>query len=161
MGRLHPKVIGMKDFSRQARVVEFQVDGQTYRGKPHLPAQTMIDFTLKAEAAGSDDTTPEQGFQMMMEALQMVLMPDSFKVFRERMKEPAEDASGPGAGYVPIELPQLTDILEWVMGEYGLRPTKSPSDSSDGQPSQGSGTNSTESTSAGALTSAISPSTGS
>lgn len=152
----------MKDFSRQARVVEFTIDREVFRGKPHLAAQTMIDFTLKVEGADDENTSPEQGFQMMMESLQMVLMPESFKKFRERMKDPVTaDSAGPGADYVPIELPQLTEILEWVMGEYGMRPTQSPSPSSDGPSDPESGTSLTGSTSDGESISVNSPSTGS
>lgn len=150
MGELPPMVIRMKDFSVQARVVEFTVDGpegKVFRGKPHLAAQTMIDFTLKAEKIDQENTTQEEGLQMTLDALRMVLMPDSFKEFQERMKEPPADASGPGADYVPIELPQMMEILQWVMGEYGMRPTTSPSESSDGQPDPESGTSSTASTS--------------
>lgn len=152
----------MKDFTRQARVVEFAIDSDTFRGKPHLPSQTMIDFTLKVGEMEEEKATPQQGFDTMMECLQMVLMPESYKLFRSRMKDPEAD-TGPDAasvpGFIPIELDQVTEILEWVMGEYGLRPTKPSEGSSDGPSSQDSGTNSTESTSDVELTSATSPST--
>jgi hypothetical protein len=150
----------MKDFTKQARVVEFKIGNDVYRGKPHLPAQTMIDFTLRMEGMSEETATPQQGFDTMMECLQMVLMPDSFTLFKSHMKDPSADA-GSAPDFEPIELPQVTDVLEWVMGEYGLRPTKSSGDSSDGQSSPASGTNSTDSTSEGVLTSVNSPSTGS
>lgn len=157
-------VITMKDFTKQARVVEFRLDEDVFRGKPHLPAQTMIDFTLKVGGMDEESSTPQQGFDTMMECLQMVLMPDSYKRFRDRMKDPAQEA-GPDAAtsqdFVPVELEQVTEILEWVMGEYGLRPTKSSEDSSTGQSSPASGTNSTASTSDAESTSGTSPSTGS
>jgi hypothetical protein len=157
-------VITMKDFTKQARVVEFTLDGDVFRGKPHLPAQTMIDFTLKVGEMDEESASAKDGMDTMMECLQMVLMPDSFKRFRERMKDPAADV-GPDAAaspdFVPIELEQVTEILDWVMGEYGLRPTKPSEDSSPGLSSQESGTSSTDSTSDVASTSATSPSTGS
>lgn len=151
MGLGPPMVIRMKDFSVKPRVVQFTVDGpegQVFRGKPHLAAQTMIDFTLKAEKIDQENASQEEGLNMALEALGMVLMPDSFKMFKERMKEPAPDEAG-SEEYVPVELPQMMDILQWVMGEYGLRPTTSPSDSSDGPADPESGTNSTADTSAG------------
>lgn len=147
----------MKDFSKQARVVQFELDGDVFRGKPHLPAQTMIDFTLKVGEMENDNATAEQGFRTMMEALEMVMMPDSYKLFRDRMRDPGDDAAGPG--YVPVELDQVTEILEWIMAEYGLRPTAPSEDSSDGSSSPEPGTNSTDSTSDGESTSATSPST--
>lgn len=140
----------MKDFSVKPRVVQFTVDGpegKVFRGKPHLAAQTMIDFTLKAEKINEETASQEEGLQMALGALEMVLMPDSYKEFQARMKEAPADASGPGADYVPIELPQMMEILQWVMGEYGMRPTTQPPESSDGPPSPESGTNSTAHTS--------------
>jgi hypothetical protein len=155
-------VIAMKDFTRQARVVQFTMDGDTFRGKPHLPAQVMIDFTLKVGQVEEESATPQQGFDTMMECLEMVLMPDSYKLFRSRMKDPKTE-TGPDAAsapeFVPIELDQVTEVLDYVMGEYGLRPTKPSEDSSPGQPSPESGTNSTDSTSDAVSTSANSPST--
>lgn len=188
----------MKDFTKQARVVEFQLNGDTYRGKPHLAAQTMIDFTLKVGEMDQETATAEQGFGTMMDSLQMVLMPESYSRFRAHMNDGAvsEDAAaealllrlrsqlselGDGKiaasqvlsfldtappaqpdtpdNAVPIELDQVTEILEWVMGEYGLRPTKPSEDSSDGPSSPESGTNSTDSTSDVESTSLTSPST--
>lgn len=189
----------MKDFTRQAKVVEFKLDDDTFRGKPHLPAQTMIDFTVAVESIDQETATPQQGFDTMMDSLQMVLMPESYARFKQRMQDPSgstedaaqvltrvltrladlpDDASvtassirsllqpvskaGPAeAGYVPIELDQLPVILEWLMGEYGMRPTQSSEDSSDGQSSPASGTSSTENISDVELISAGSPSTGS
>lgn len=188
----------MKDFTRQAKVVEFKIDDDLFRGKPHLPAQTMIDFTVAVEGIDEKSATPEQGFSTMMGSLQMVLMPESFARFKQRMQDPEgktesdsavlarvltrladlpDDATVTAASirnllqpvasgaasesYVPIELDQLPAILEWIMGEYGMRPTQSSGDSSDGQSSLASGTNSTDSTSDVELISANSPSTGS
>lgn len=154
----------MKDFTRQARVVQFTMDDDTFRGKPHLAAQTMIDFTLKVGEVEEESATAQQGFDTMMECLEMVLMPDSYKLFRSRMKDPGPAVSGDAASapdFVPIELDQVTEILDYVMGEYGLRPTKPSEDSSPGPSSPESGTNSTDSTSDVVSISAISPSTGS
>jgi hypothetical protein len=47
----------------------------------------------------------------------------------------------------PIELPKVNEILEWLMGEYGMRPPTSAEGSSDGSSNPASGTNSTESVS--------------
>lgn len=150
-----------KDFSREARVVEFTINRDTFRGKPHLAAQTMIDFTLKVEGIDEATATPGDGFRTMREALQMVLMPDSYKRMVDRMQDPT--VANPDAPVdednPPIELPQLTEVLEWVMGEYGLRPTQSAQDSSPGQPDPAFGTNSTVPTSGEVSISANSPST--
>lgn len=138
----------MKDFSRQPRVVEFKIDQDVFRGKPFLAAQTMIDFTLKVDSLG-EDLTAQQGFDTMAESLQQVLMPESYVKFRARMREPEVDPQQPTLQKFdmlnpPIELPQVNEIIEWIMGEYGMRPPTSPEDSSNGPSNPDSGTNSTE-----------------
>jgi hypothetical protein len=135
----------MKDFSRQPRVVEFKIDQDVFRGKPFLAAQTMIDFTLKVDSLG-EDISAQQGFDTMKESLELVLMPDSYRQFLTRMQPPNAALNG-FSEVSPIELPQVNEILEWIMGEYGMRPPASPGASSDGSSNPGSGTNSTESTS--------------
>lgn len=123
----------MKDFTRQPRVIEFQIDHDIFRCHPRLPAQTLIDFTLEVEKLG-DEMTSEQGIETMIGTLKMVLVPDSYKLFHDRMRDSLN----------PIELEQTNEIIQWIMGEYGMRPTQSPEPSSNGQPSLASGTNSTE-----------------
>lgn len=123
----------MKDFTRQPRVIEFQIDHDTFRCHPRLPAQTLIDFTLQVEKLG-DEMTSEQGIETMIGTLKMVLVSDSYTLFHDRMSNTEE----------PIELDQANEIIQWVMGEYGLRPTKQPEPSSAGPSSPGTGTNSTD-----------------
>lgn len=180
----------MKDFSRQPRVVEFKINEDVFRGKPYLAAQTMIDFTLGVDKLG-DDISAQQGFDIMSESLQLVLMPDSYKRFRDRMRDPSAGTSesadavldrirgvvlqatqggsvtvpvgvlaealdpqdrvevDAGPNDQPIELPQVNEIIEWIMEEYGMRPPTSPADSSTGPSVPGSGMNSTVSVPAG------------
>ena len=122
----------MRDFTRQPRVIEFQIDQDIFRCHPRLPAQTLIDFTLEVEKIG-DEMTSEQGINTMIGTLKMVLIPDHYTRFHDRMSDPSN----------PIELDQANEIIQWIMGEYGLRPTQSPEDSSTGPSSPAPGMNST------------------
>jgi|SRR5882724_5961619 len=132
----------MKDFTAQPRVVEFKINDDVFRGKPYLAAQTMIDFTLGVDKLG-DDITAQQGFDIMSESLQLVLMPDSYKRFRDRMRDPGNPDEASPTGQPPIELPQVNEIIEWIMEEYGMRPPTSSEDSSPGSSNPASGMNST------------------
>lgn len=123
--------------------MEFTIDGDLFRGKPFLAAQTMIDFTLKVDRLG-EELTAQQGFDTMAESLALVLMPDSYKLFQSRMTDPANPDAVNSTGKPPIELPQVNEVIEWIMGEYGMRPPTSPEDSSNGPSSPASGTSSTE-----------------
>lgn len=122
----------MRDFTRQPRVIEFKIDDDIFRCHPRLPAQTLIDFTLEVEKIG-EEMTSEQGIATLINTLKMVLVPDSYKIFHDRMSSTV----------APIELEQANEIIQWVMGEYGMRPTESPGASSNGQPALAPGTNST------------------
>jgi len=139
----------MKDFTAQPRVVEFKINDDVFRGKPYLAAQTMIDFTLGVDKLG-DDISAQQGFDIMSESLQLVLMPDSYKRFRDRMRDPAQpDAASDSTTQPPIELPQVNEIIEWIMEEYGMRPPTSSEDSSTGSSNPDVGTSSTVTVPAG------------
>jgi hypothetical protein len=187
----------MKDFTRQPHVVEFKIDQDIFRGKPFLAAQTMIDFTLKVDSIG-DDVTAEQGFDTMKEALQLVMGPDDYRKFLDRMRDPNEDRGEPAEVVLarikdavfqainggsmtvpttvladllapkdsqpaeptdpdkpPIELPQVNEVLEYLMEAYGMRPPEQAPPSSTGPSSLGTGTNSTDSSSAEASVSSI------
>lgn len=155
----------MKDFTQKPRVVGFTIDDDVFRGKPVLPAQTMVDFSVAAEAFDPKAATAEQGFESMMDALRMVLMKDSYDRFKYRMQDPeqlAEEAREAGREvpepFVPIGLDQIPPIVEYLMEEYGMRPTTPSDDSSDGDSSPAPGISSTESTSDVELISAGSPS---
>lgn len=136
----------MKDFTRQPRVIEFQIDDDVFRCHPRLPAQVLMDFAIKSDQMG-DNPTGEQGMQAMIDVLQATLMPDHYTRFRERMRDAAN----------PIEMDQISEIVPWIMEQYGLRPTEPSNSSLDGPSSQAPGTSSTENTSPVVSISATSP----
>lgn len=137
----------MRDFTRQARVIEFKIDDDVFRCHPRLPAQVLMDFAVKADQMG-DNPTGEQGIQAMLDVLEVTLLPNDFKVFRARMSDPDN----------AIELDQVSEIVPWIMEEYGLRPTTPSGSLPDGPSDPAPGTSSTESISAVELISATSPS---
>jgi hypothetical protein len=84
-----------------------------------------------------------------MGVFELVLIPASFDQLRARGKDRTN----------PVEIDQLSDIVLWLLEEYGLRPTQLSSNSSPGPENPASGTNSTDSTPAAASTSSPSLST--
>jgi hypothetical protein len=125
----------MRDFTRERKKIEFQVDDDTFTAKSPIPAQTLIDFAAKFTSLSQASSVEEQ-LAAFNGVLDLVLMPQSLEVFRRRMSDPEE----------PIAIDQVEEIITWLFEEYGLRPTEPPSDSSDGQASLESGTGSTENT---------------
>lgn len=123
----------MKDFSKERKVIEFRIDDDVFVCPPALPAGTLMRFIAKFNKLQNAADSEEQ-IALMNDTLAVVLQPESFDLLKIRMEDP----------HNPVDLDQLNAILEWVMGEYGLRPTQPSSSSPDGQPSQESGTSSTE-----------------
>lgn len=140
----------MKDFSRDRKQIQFQIDGDVFDCRPALAADVLLDFTERFNALEKDsDGTSSRS--VLVDVLKEVLQPSSFERFRMRMADRDN----------PVDMPQTNSIIEWVFEEYGLRPTQPSPDSSTGQPSPGSGTNSMENTPDAVSISVTSPSTGS
>ncbi len=133
----------MKDFSRPRKKIAFTIDGDVFEGAPVMPAETLMQFGSKL-AVGE---TSEENFRTMGRLLEMVLLPDSYKRIMERLSSREN----------PIDIEQLSDLVPWLLEQYGLRPTRPSSSSADGPPSPESGTTSTETTSAAGSISSISP----
>jgi hypothetical protein len=123
----------MRDFTRERKKIEFQVDDDVFTAKSPIPAQTLIDFAKQFASLSTAASVADQ-LAAFNAVLELVLMPASLEQFRRRMGDPEE----------PIAIEQVEEIITWLFEEYGMRPTELPSDSSDGQPSPASGTNSTE-----------------
>lgn len=140
----------MKDFSRERPAIEFKIDDDVFTAVSAIPADTMIAFSTKFEGAGENPTSAD-GVAIMSEMLQTVLTSKSYDLFKTRMSDPLK----------PIDMNQLNEVMEWVLGELGMRPTESPSPSSTGQSSPESGTSSTANTQDVVSISSASPSTAS
>lgn len=126
----------MRDFTHDRPRIQFKVGEDIFECAPAIPARTLMNFAVKFDSI-TEKSSGSQQMDAMVSILEAALKPDSLKRFLERMED-NED---------PIDLLQVNDIVEWVMGEYGLRPTTSPEPSANGQQLPGDGTNSTASTS--------------
>lgn len=141
----------MKDFSKQRKVIQFEIDGDVFRAHPVIPADTMIQFIQKFENIDPEAKGSQESIRALMETLETLLVPDSYKLFRSRMSD--NDRA--------IDIDQVNSVVEWVMGEYGMRPTQPSESSSDGSSVPALGTSSTESTEDVVSISSISPPIGS
>lgn len=118
----------VKDFSRPRKRLVFRIDGDLFEAAQALPGQTLAQFAVRFD--GVENTTVDKQLDAFAEALSMVLLPDSNALFQKRLKDLEN----------PIELDQASDVITWLMEEYGMRPTQPSSDSSTGPPNPASGT---------------------
>lgn len=121
----------VKDFSRPHRQLQFRIDDDLFEAARALPGKTLARFA--ARFADIEKTPLTQQLDVFAEALGMVLLPESNARFQKRLDDLEQ----------PIELEQASDVITWLLEEYGLRPTEPSSESSSGPSSPASGTNST------------------
>jgi hypothetical protein len=120
----------VKDFSRKRKQLVFRIDDDVFEAAKALPGKTLARFA--ARFADIEKTPVDKQLDAFADALGMVLLPESNALFQKRL----DDLEN------PIELEQASDVIQWLLECYGLRPTEPSSDSSTGPSSPGSGTSS-------------------
>jgi len=109
----------MKDFTRPKKPpIEFSIDDDVFLCTPEV---TVGAATQLAQMA--NEKNDMQRMLMLGELLDLIMFPASAQLFIARMRNPEN----------PITNEQLGDVLEWLMEQYGERPTRpSPASSSGG-----------------------------
>lgn len=122
----------VKDFSRKRKRLLFRIDDDVFEAATALPGKTLARFATRF--TDIEKTPLGEQLNVFADALGMVLLPESNSLFQKRLDDLTK----------PIELEQASDVIQWLLEAYGLRPTEPSSDSSTGQPSPAPGTNSTD-----------------
>jgi hypothetical protein len=122
----------IKDFTRKRERLIFRIDDDTFEAATAIPGDMLTEFATRYADIGSAPV--EQQLTVMKDALSLVLLPESHARFTKRLSDLEN----------PIELEQTVEVVQWLMGVYGQRPTQPSSPSASGQPSPESGTNSTD-----------------
>lgn len=122
--------VRFKDFSKKRQPIFFVLDGPTPDGErfdcyPALALPSLQEIALIADAITTENAT-----QSFVEFFKVVLQPESAARIEAKLAD----------RMYPLDLEQANDIMSWLMGEYGLRPTKPSSGSSDGSPTGDGGT---------------------
>jgi hypothetical protein len=122
----------VKDFSRARKQLKFRIDTDEFEAAKALPGKTLARFAARFNDI--ENVALDKQLDAFTDALSMVLLPESDARFQKRL----DDLEN------PIELDQASDVIQWLLEQYGLRPTEPSSDSSSGLPSLASGTSSTD-----------------
>ena len=139
-----------RDFSRKRKRLDFTIDDDTFDAAVALPGDVYAQFVALYNKTGDVESYQEQ-HDLLKSALQLALLEESWARFAARLKDKQN----------PIDDDQMSDVVLWLLEEYGMRPTQPSPDSSDGYASPESGTSSTESTQPEESTSATSQPTAS
>lgn len=135
----------MKDFSRPRTEKKFQIDGDVFEAAPAIPGDVLAEFGTRFDSFSREPGADR--LSILSDALELILFPESFARLKTRLRDQTN----------PVELAQLSDIIVWLLEEYGLRPTQPSSASPDGQPSPESGMTLTGSFLPGESISTLSP----
>lgn len=145
-----PPPTAARDFSRTRKRLDFTIDADTFEAAAVLPGDVFAEFVTLYNSTG-DAEDYQQSHDMLKQALQLALLDESWQRFAARLADKER----------PIDDDQMSDVVLWLLEEYGLRPTQPSQDSSDGSASPESGTSSTANTPPAESTSATSQPTAS
>lgn len=143
-------VLVMKDFTRARPTVQFRLGDRVFTGVTAMGADSM------AEIIGMMDAVDENNIPGMLKtirecATRMLDQPSATEFIR-RMA-----SNGPDA----VDFVQSQEVISWLVGEFGGRPTEPSESSGVGLPAPTSGQSLTGSTPDVVSTSSPSPGTGS
>lgn len=122
----------VKDFSRKRERLVFRIDEDIFEAATALPGNVLAQFATRF--SNIESIPLDQQLKVFADALGLVLLPESNGRFQKRL----DDLEN------PIELEQASDVIQWLLERYGLRPTEPSSDSSTGPQSPAPGTSSTD-----------------
>ncbi len=136
------KVFGMtettvfRDFTVKRRRIHFVIDGEEFDARKALSvAKLQAAMTKFRSAQGEvEAVTADTILEKLSGALELVLKPESYQRFIIMMNDEDRDE--------PIDVPQLMDIFQWLIGQYSVRPTEALPDSSTSSETDNAGTDS-------------------
>lgn len=125
---------GAADFTRRKPRPTFRIGRERFEGKVEVPALAMMRFSLRqqalAKASGAEgDEITEDSLNAMTDMIKLMLRKESADRFLAAMDGDSDDENA-----TVIGIDTFNQALQWLMGEYGMRPTGPSSDSSDGSP---------------------------
>jgi hypothetical protein len=135
----------VRDFTPKRKSLVFRVDNDVFSAVAALPALLAMEFASSSEEFEKASAT--ERVVLLRSMFNLILEDDSVERFFERLSNKAD----------PIDTQTMFEIIDWLMGEYGQRPTESPSGSSNGSETQESGSNLMVTAPVTELTSAVSP----
>lgn len=133
--------VRIADFSYTPPALKFTIDGEVYECYPMISAAIAQDlanmatdrfFTSKSEIGASN---VDQAMDKIAAVFRLIIKPNSIDRFIERLFSREN----------PLDVnKQVTPLLQWLLEQYGARPTTSSSDSSTSSATDGAGTSSTD-----------------
>jgi hypothetical protein len=142
----------VRDFTRARKRVLFKIDDDVFEAAPAMPAATAFEFLAAVQDIGkTDGAAAGEKVRLIVDTFKKILKQESAERFERRMADVDQ----------PVEIPQVTEVMLWLLERYGLRPTRPSSESSPGSDTPAPGTSSTDGASSPGSTPSFFPSTAS
>lgn len=123
---------GMMDFSIGRKSIPFKVDDDIFEAVPDIATELAMEYADQLEQLlKPKEQTLDLQKEVVYSTLRLVLFPESADRFIARLRNQEN----------PIGQERFTKITQWLLEQYGMRPTEQDSASSTGSESQDSGTN--------------------
>lgn len=114
-------IVRFKDFSPSPEPITFRFAPDDFECVSVIPLDGLVQLAAIGRQI-NENTGPEQ-MKIVYEFFDLICLPDSAAKLRERCAQGSAN---------PIGLTLITDVLPWLMEQYGLRPTQPSDESSDG-----------------------------
>lgn len=123
----------MMDFSVGRKSIKFKVDDDIFEAVPDIAAELAMDYAGRLEelTKNEDNVSMDDQKEVVHSTVRLVLFPESADRFIARLSDQ----------HNPIGQARFGKITQWLLEQYGLRPTEQDSASSTGSESQDAGTN--------------------
>lgn len=122
------QAVKFKDFTRKRTPVFFTIEGERYDCVPAVPVDDLQELVN-----GFGEVTAHNVGDALRKFFGMVMSAQEAERFYALMSSKTN----------PLDSEQATEIMNWLLEVYGMRPLAQSSDSSAGSPTDGVGTLST------------------
>jgi hypothetical protein len=115
------EIMRHKSFTRAKKrePVTFDLDGDTFECVRKMP----MSLTRKISALGdAENSNVNAKLDLFMEILEGLMLDHSYELFNKRLSDKTN----------PIDVEELSDIIEWLIEVYTGRPLEQSSDSANG-----------------------------
>jgi hypothetical protein len=120
------------DFSIGRKSIKFKVDDDYFEAVPDIAAELAMEYASQLEQLiQPEEVSLDSQKEVVYSTLRLVLFPESADRFIARLRDQEN----------PIGQQRFTKITQWLLEQYGMRPTEQDSASSTGSESQDAGTN--------------------
>lgn len=119
------------DFTTGRKNIKFKIDDDIFEATRELPGLAGIEVAAYANQLDqSNGMDPDAIKELVTKIYRLVLLPASAELLLNRLADQTN----------PVGVETMTNVMQWLIGRYGLRPTVPSGSSADGSSNPETGT---------------------